>query len=88
MKCPHCGVLGPAGAAECPACGVIFAKFKKKLETGLVPASVPSVFNPWKGRAIAAALVALEVVGFGLYYRPKVSVLRVWAPHGTMSRPR
>ena len=84
MKCPNCGVLCPAGAAECPACGVIFAKFKKKLESDSAP--VPSTFKPWKGRAIAAALVALWFVGFALYYRARVSEIRARAPHGTIPR--
>ena len=86
MKCPNCAVEYAAGAAECAACGVIFAKFKKKLEAA--SALVPSKFNPWIGRAIAAALVAVWFVGFGLYYRRVVSAIRARTPHGTMSRRR
>jgi hypothetical protein len=78
MKCPNCGVEGAAGAAECSACGVIFAKFKRKLERP----PVPTVYNPWKGRAIAAALALLWAAGFGLYYRGKVAAMRVRNPAG------
>lgn len=71
MKCPHCGVDVPAGAIECAGCGVIFAKFKKKLEHLEAPA--PATFNPWKGRAIAVAIVALWLLAFGLYYHRVLS---------------
>ena len=80
MKCPNCGVQAPAGAADCAGCGVIFAKFKKKLELATVP--VASTFNPWKGRAIAAAIVALWFVAFGLYYRRVIAEMLVRNPAG------
>ena len=78
MKCPNCGVEAAAGAAECAGCGIIFAKFKKKLER-LEPPS-PAPLNLWKGRAIALAIVALWLIGFGLYYRRVVSGLRGLKP--------
>lgn len=83
MKCPNCGAEGPAGGVECAACGVIFAKFKKKLEPKLPP---PSKFNPWKGRLIAAVIVALWIVSFALYYRGVVSGMRVRNPSGPTRR--
>lgn len=32
MTCPKCGAARPAGAAECPKCGVIYARFEQKRE--------------------------------------------------------
>lgn len=32
MKCPNCGVEAPAGATECAACAIIFAKFQAQRE--------------------------------------------------------
>lgn len=80
MKCPNCGVTSPAGAADCASCGVIFAKFRAKLERAEAP--VPGIFNPWTGRAIAAALVALWLIAFGVYYRGLVAGMRVRNPAG------
>ena len=85
MKCPNCGVQCPAGATECPACGIVFAKFKKKLDQAVEPTPSKAI-NPWIGRAIAAAIVALWFVAFGLYYRARVSEIRARAPHGTIPR--
>ena len=78
MKCPNCGVEAAAGAAECAGCGVIFAKLKKKLEN-LEPAA-PAPGSLWKGRAIALVIVALWLIGFGLYYRRAISGLRLARP--------
>lgn len=78
MKCPNCGVEGSPGATECAGCGVIFAKFKKKLACLDTPA--PATFNPWKGRAIAVAIVVLWLLAFGLYYRRAVLRLRASQP--------
>ena len=84
MKCPNCGAESPTGATDCAGCGVIFAKFKKKLESlEAPPATKPS--NPWKGRLIALALVALWCAGFALYYRSVVAELRARSPD---RRPR
>lgn len=80
MKCPNCGAQGPAGAAECAACGIIFAKFKKKLET-LEPAAAP-VANPWIRRAVAIVFLIAWLIGLSLYYRRAVAVMRVSNPHG------
>ncbi|MBI2387663.1 MAG: zinc ribbon domain-containing protein [Elusimicrobia bacterium] len=84
MKCPNCGVEAPAGATDCPACGVIFAKFKKKLES--LPVPEPARFDPWVGRAIAAAIVAIWMIAFGLYYRRAVSEMPVRNPAGPAGR--
>jgi hypothetical protein len=83
MKCPNCSVEAPAGAADCAACGVIFAKFKKKLENLSAP-SAPMI-RPWLGRWVAAAIVVTWMVALGLYYhralsRPPVRVSADPAP--------
>lgn len=75
MKCPNCGVEAPAGAVDCASCGIIFAKFKKKLES--LPVTPPSRFQPWMGRALAVAVVLAWMLGLALYYR---SVLSEWDP--------
>lgn len=71
MKCPNCGVDAPAGASDCAACGVIFAKFKKKLES--LPVTPPSRFQPWMGRALAVVVVLAWILGFALYYHHALS---------------
>jgi len=78
MKCPNCGVEAPAGATDCAGCGIIFAKFKKKLES--LPPPSPVRFKPWVGRWIAAAIVVIWTVAFGLYYRRLVSRMPPRAP--------
>jgi len=79
MKCPNCGADFPAGAADCAGCGIIFAKFKKKLERLEAPAPAPPV-SRWKGRAIALTLVMLWCAGFALYYSRVVANLRARRP--------
>lgn len=78
MKCPSCASQVPDGPAECPACGVVFAKLKSieerrrkeaadalaALEKGPEPAPVP----PWLGKAIAAVLVLMWLAGMGGYW--------------------
>ena len=85
MKCPHCGVQAADGSAECPGCGIIFAKLKTQKERIVLEAKIglsasdegtPVRINIWKVRAIAAGIVALWMIGFGLYYRHSVAVLR------------
>jgi len=85
MKCPNCGAACPAGSAECSGCGIVFAKFKKKMDEAVAPTPSKAI-NPWIGRAVAAALVAIWFVSFGLYYRSRVAEMRVRAPHGTIPR--
>ena len=77
MRCPNCGVQATKGAADCAGCGIVFARFLEKLEREA--SSVERTFNPWKGRAVAAALVALWFVSFGLYYRGAIAGLRARA---------
>lgn len=83
MVCPKCGAKVPEGAAECPSCGVIFAKLRalaerEKREAAAAvevadAAPVPTpVVDPWLGRKIAAGITVAWLVGFGLYYRHAV----------------
>jgi hypothetical protein len=79
MKCPNCGVEAPAGAPECAGCGVIFAKFMKKLD---LKAPVQEAGTPWKGRALAFSLLVLWFIGLSLYYQRRVAEMRVANPAG------
>ena len=49
-NCPNCRLPTPAGAAECPACGLIFAKWTEKLlrkqAEAAAPAGVPATIFP------------------------------------------
>jgi hypothetical protein len=83
MKCPNCGVAASAGAAECAGCGVIFAKFLKKLELK-VPEPAPR--NPWTGRAAAFALLMVWFIALTLYYHRRVAEMRVLNPEGPARR--
>ncbi|UPT73590.1 MAG: hypothetical protein M0D55_17280 [Elusimicrobiota bacterium] len=85
MKCPNCAAEAADGSAECASCGVIFAKLKAKKERVVLEAKAGEAlastapeekapeFNPWKIRAVAAAVVLAWLVGFGVYYRRAVS---------------
>ena len=80
MRCPNCGAEAQASAADCSACGVIFSKFKKKLES--LPEPSPAPYNPWLGRGIAAAIVLAWSIALGLYYRRAVADMPVSNPAG------
>lgn len=65
MKCPLCPAQVADDALECPSCGVIFAKLKKKksAEAPAVPAApvTPAVpAGPADTKAAEAVLAALE----------------------------
>lgn len=99
MKCPNCAAEASDGAAECASCGVIFAKLKAKKErtvleakagealTSAKPEEKPAEFNPWKGRAIAAGIVVLWIVGFAIYYHRAVAEALRRARVDVKSRP-
>lgn len=84
MKCPKCGIEALHGIPECPGCGVIFAKLAKQKERAkkeseaVVAAAGESLprLDPMRGRMIAAAIIAVWIVCFGLYYRRAVRVAR------------
>jgi hypothetical protein len=78
MKCPSCGAQAGDGAAECPSCGLIFAKWLERQEKEkreavealkrleAPPAGAPPR-NPWIGRGIAGAVVAVWLAGLVLF---------------------
>lgn len=83
MRCPSCGRPASQGAEECAACGIVFAKWKKREDgraedrrraeaAALAALEAPSaragLFDPWLGRGIAGAVVAAWLIGFGLYF--------------------
>ena len=73
MKCPSCGAQAADDAAECPACGIIFAKWRelrekeKRAALDALDAPAPPPTNIWIVRIVAAALVALWVAVFCVY---------------------
>lgn len=83
MKCPNCGLESPAGATECAGCGVIFAKFMKKLD---LKAPATEAARPWKGRALAFALLVIWFIAFSVYYQRRVAEMRVLNPAGPARR--
>lgn len=66
MRCPSCSAEGPDGAAECPACGVIFAKLKARAEKAAPPPSAPAAAKP-AGSGLGNALVLLACLGAFVY---------------------
>ena len=85
MKCPSCGAAAPDGAAECPACGLIFAKWRERDEKekrealaaleGRLTAPKLAPANLWVGRGIAGAVVLAWLLALSYYIvrheRPK-----------------
>lgn len=67
MKCPNCGVQAPAGAADCSSCGIVFEKFKKRLDH--LPPPTPPRFPLWLGRTIAVVIVVLWMLGLYAFYK-------------------
>ena len=82
MKCPSCAAQASDDAGECPACGLIFAKWRERererkekekraasdaLAALEVPAPSSAPPNPWVVRGIAAGVVALWLGAFGFY---------------------
>ena len=68
MKCPNC-TTDSGDAAECPACGLIFAKWREQIFKALESPTPARVRNPWVSRAIAAVVVAAWMLGLAIYYR-------------------
>jgi hypothetical protein len=56
MDCPKCGFALPAGAAECPRCGILVAKFLRAHGESLAPAAeLPPLLHPTHAVAVAVA---------------------------------
>ncbi|MDE2492086.1 MAG: hypothetical protein KGM24_14655 [Elusimicrobia bacterium] len=82
MECPSCAAQVPDGAAECPACGILFEKWREKkerekraalanlgrLEAGGEAPALDPVRRLWLVRAAAAILVLAWLGGFAWYY--------------------
>ena len=78
MKCPNCGAQAQEGAAECPQCGLVFAKWRERQEKetreaaealkahGAPPEPPPA--NPWTGRLFAGLIVLWWMLGLAVYY--------------------
>jgi hypothetical protein len=81
VKCPKCSAQAPAGAAECPSCGVIFAKLSKKKShereadkkaaadfMAMAEAGERSAaVHPWLGKGIAIGLIVAWLGAMGYY---------------------
>ena len=84
MKCPNCAAEAEDGAAECPSCSVLIAKFLEKrererltAETALAAAKAPPrAPEPWRGRTVAAILAGAWVLALGLYYRHRIAAIK------------
>ena len=86
MKCPSCGSQAPDAAAECPSCGVVFAKLKaikerekKSVETAELKPSAPPL-DPAKLRAYALAFVIGWLVAFSIFFKREMDRVRPEPP--------
>lgn len=78
MKCPNCGAPSEGAAAECPQCGLVFAKWRERQEKekreaaealkALESPPPPPKTSPWIGRLIAAVIVTWWMLGLAIYY--------------------
>ncbi|MBI5246809.1 MAG: hypothetical protein HY923_06475 [Elusimicrobia bacterium] len=88
MICPNCGKTPPEPyAADCPSCGIVFAKWKPRaLEPGRaapVEGLAPVDAATAAGKAsvlsrLAWAAVAACAVGGGIYFRPSARAQRLF----------
>jgi hypothetical protein len=78
MKCPSCACAADDDAAECPGCGLIFAKWRERqakekaaalaaLAALEAPAPALLLANPWIVRGVAAAVVGVWISVLGVY---------------------
>ncbi len=93
MKCPNCSAAAPENAAECPSCGVIFAKLlarreKEKAAAAAAlldaPSSAPPA-DPRRTRLIAITIVVFWVMGLAVFVQ--ITVNRGKTP-GYTQRPK
>lgn len=47
LTCPKCNFLREPQAVDCPACGIVFAKYQKTLEAASAAPPVPQAVNPY-----------------------------------------
>ena len=82
VKCPNCGVAAAAGAPDCAACGVIFAKYlaqrereKKEAAEFLALSQAPVAAPPklWRGRVAAGVLLLIWFAGLMWYYANRLN---------------
>jgi len=79
MKCPGCSAPAPDGSAECPSCGIIFAKFEEKRRKERAEAARSleephaEPLNPMLGKLIGGALLAVWALGMSILYFHEVS---------------
>ncbi|MFH2204141.1 MAG: hypothetical protein ABIJ96_13560 [Elusimicrobiota bacterium] len=76
--CPHCASATPAGAAECPQCGLIFAKLKTRAEQP-PPAPVVETERFPQHLKIAADLAATVALFFTWNFRDYLPMPQGWA---------
>jgi hypothetical protein len=71
MKCPKCHFEQPVQSAECPRCGIIFAKFHSRRQTAAQPPPVsPAAAGDERSSSLAAQLL--------FYVNPEVNPLVFW----------
>lgn len=91
MNCPSCAKPVADGATDCPACGIVFAKWEQRRARELEAAreeksralaaleagaaAAPAV-DPRMGRAIAAVIVTVWMAAVGLYLRSLATTRR------------
>jgi hypothetical protein len=80
MKCPNCAAQSGTDAADCPSCGLVFAKWRERKEkerreaaAALEAIDAPKAPEPVKPandrRVIAALLVAGWILWLTVYYQ-------------------
>lgn len=83
MKCPNCAAGAEDGALDCPACGLVFAKWHAlQAKRAAAPPPEPEAAaapgpNLWAGRAIAVGVVVLWTAGWALYYRHRLKSVKL-----------
>jgi hypothetical protein len=71
MKCPICAAPCGEDAAECPSCGLVFAKWRERRDKEKREAAEALKLldpNPWIGRLAGAVIVVWWMLGLAIYY--------------------
>lgn len=78
MECPNCRAAAVEGAAECPRCGVIFAKWDEARKKPRPPAVAHNPLG-WRSPYVLAAGAALiPALGFALRFRAWLPIPEAW----------